>query len=132
MGMVLRAESVLVWFLRAAAGYLIALACGWAAVVGGFALLGGVDGEFAALGLALLFFVGFPSLVLLLLSAPIREGEYHRPVLAVALSGPAILFGLFGGWWWLIGLILFQAGFVGFLLPSPRLRLTGRRGRRHR
>ncbi|MFI8459507.1 hypothetical protein [Kitasatospora sp. NPDC085464] len=133
MGMVLRAENAPAWFLRAAARYLIALAGGWGAVVGGFALFRGVDGAFADLGLALLIYVGLPSLVLLLLSAPMREGEYHRTVMTFALCGPAMFSGLlFGGWWWLIGLILFQVGFVGLLLPSPRLRLVSRHGRPHR
>ncbi|MFI9366711.1 hypothetical protein ACIG5E_37555 [Kitasatospora sp. NPDC053057] len=132
MGMVLRVESALAWFLRAAAGYLVALACGWGAVVGGFALFREIDGEFAVLGLVLLIYVGVPSLVLLLLSAPMREGEYHRTVLAFVLCGPAMFSGLLLGGWWLIGLILFQVGFVGFLLPSPRLRLVSRRGRLHR
>ncbi|MFJ8473711.1 hypothetical protein [Kitasatospora sp. NPDC094011] len=133
MGMVLRVESALLWFLRAAAGYLIALACGWGAVSGGFALFNEVDGDFVALlGLILLIYVGIPSLVLLLLTAPMRENEYHRTVLAFLLCGPAMFVGLAGGPWWLLGLILFQVGFTSFLLPSPRLRLVSRRGRRHR
>ncbi|MFJ9695581.1 hypothetical protein [Kitasatospora sp. NPDC101183] len=83
----------------------------------------------AALGMGLLFYLGIPSLVLLLLTAPMREGEYHRLVLTFVLCGPAMFIGLFLGGWWLIGLILFQIGYVSFLLPSPRLRLVGRRDR---
>ncbi|MFJ4185435.1 hypothetical protein [Kitasatospora sp. NPDC089509] len=133
MGMVLRVESALLWFLRAAARYLIALACGWGAVVGGLALFNEADGYFALLGLFLSIYVGVPSLVLLLLTAPMRENEYHRTVLAFLLCGPAMFTGLLlGGTWWLLGLILFQVGFTGFLLPSPRLRLVSRRDRRHR
>ncbi|MFI6151611.1 hypothetical protein ACIBCA_02815 [Kitasatospora sp. NPDC051170] len=132
MGLVLRAESALAWFLRAAAGYLTALACGCAAVVGGFAPFREIDGDFAGLGLFLLTFVGLPSLALLLLTAPMREGDLHRPVLAITLCGPAMFAGFFLGVWCLLGLILFQLGFVGFLLPSPRLRLVSRPDRLHR
>ncbi|MFF2077177.1 hypothetical protein ACFVXG_20750 [Kitasatospora sp. NPDC058162] len=138
MGMVLRAESALIWFLRAALRYLIALVCGWGAVGGGLALFAGVTGGIsgaellsgeAVLGLMLLLYFGSPSLVLLLLTAPKRESEHYRAVLAVVLCGPAILCGLFLGGWGLIGLILFQTGFVGLVLPSPRLRLVSRRDR---
>ncbi|WP_158835397.1 hypothetical protein [Streptomyces sp. NRRL S-350] len=136
MGAVLRTESALAWFTRAAVRYLFALGCGWSAAAGGCALRLAHTGEltgsefltgFTELGLFLFGWFGMPSLLLLLLSAPMRESELHRPVVTVLWCGPPI-FVLFVSGWTLIG-ILFQIGCAAFLLPSPRLRIVRRPAR---
>ncbi|MFH9355525.1 hypothetical protein [Kitasatospora sp. NPDC017646] len=133
MGAVLRTESALAWFIRAAVRYLFALGCGWSATAGGCALWLAHAGElsgsefltgFIDLGLLLFGWFGVPSLLLLLLSAPKRESELHRPVVTVLWCGPP-MFVLFISGWALIG-ILFQIGCAAFLLPSPRLLIVRR------
>ncbi|MFJ9776080.1 hypothetical protein ACIRVF_33400 [Kitasatospora sp. NPDC101157] len=135
MGAVLRTESALAWFIRAAVRYLLALGCGWSATAGGCALWlapTGLSGSefltgFIDLGLLLFGWVGVPSLLLLLLSAPKRESELHRPVVTVLWCGPPMSVLLVSGWA-LIG-ILFQIGCAAFLLPSPRLLIVPRPAR---
>jgi hypothetical protein len=131
MDAVLRTESALAWFIRAAARYLFALACVWSATAGGRALwlthTGELSGsefltDFIELGLFLFGSFGVPSLLLLLLSAPKRESELHRPVVTVLWCGPPMFVLLLSGWA-LIG-ILFQIGCAAFLLPTPRLRIV--------
>ncbi|MGW3074723.1 MULTISPECIES: hypothetical protein [unclassified Kitasatospora] len=133
MGAVLRTESALAWFMRAAVRYLFALGCVWSAAAGGCALWLAHTGElsgpefltgFIDLGLFLFGWFGVPSLLLLLLSAPKRESELHQPVVTVLWCGPPMFVLLVSGWA-LIG-ILFQIGCAAFLLPSPRLRIVHR------
>ncbi|MER7669575.1 hypothetical protein ABTY61_14045 [Kitasatospora sp. NPDC096128] len=122
------------WFIRAAVRYLFALGCGWSAAAGGCALWLAHTGElsgsgfltgFVELGQFLLGWFGAPSLLLLLLSAPKRESELHRPVVTVLWCGPPMFWVPFVGGWALIG-ILFQIGCAAFLLPSPRLLIVRR------